>query len=191
MKMLLVGGNFDNKKGSPSSLINKIISEIKSNQEIKLTSYNGGTIAELHNKILNSVKKYDVVMWFANVPNDEIKERDVKALNPKTIFITSKRNDNNKYTFAELITHALSIKANLTIEFSKTENGIFNMMIFDPLGTVYYNGTEVTPMVLALLERTEKLCKFTRVPTFKVETNDEIIVPNESDFFDFAHQGAT
>lgn len=190
MKLLCVGGNFDNENGRPSSLIKKMCDIIKTDNEIALTIYNGGNIENLRKNILPSVKDFDMVMWFPNVSNNEVKERNVKAINPKTILITSKRNDNNKYSFAELINRALFIKANLTIEFSKTENGKFNMMVFDPLGTMYYNGTDIEKMTASLLKRAKKLTTFTRVPTTKVQSDEIPEVPNETEFFDFAHNCA-
>lgn len=190
MKILCVGGTFDNEKGKSSSLINKMCDRIKEDNDIELTICNGGNVTDLHNDIIQSVKDYDIVMWFANVSNDEVKVRDVKAINPKTILITSKRNDDEKYSFAELISRALSIKANLTIEFSKKEDGLFNMTVFDPLGVVYYNGTNIDHMTTALLGRAKILPTFTRVPTIKVETDKEMVVPEEKEFFDFAHNCA-
>lgn len=190
MKLLCVGGNFDTKNGRPSSLIKKMCDIIETDNEIALTIHNGGNIENLRKDILPSVKDFDMVMWFPNVSNDEVKERNVKAINPKTILITSKRNDNSKYSFAELIHRALFIKANLTIEFSKTENDKFNMMVFDPLGTMYYNGTDIKEMTASLLKRAKKLTTFTRVPTTKVQSDEIPEVPNETEFFDFAHNCA-
>ena len=141
-KLLFVGGNFDKENGRPSRLIEKIYAELLKHSDLKTVLCNGGNIKELHNEILPSVIDYDIVMWFANVSNDEIKIRDVKAINPKTILINSKRNDNNKYTFSELISKSLSVKANLTIEFSKKDRA-FNMMLFDTLGNVFYNGVRI------------------------------------------------
>jgi hypothetical protein len=113
----------------------------------------------------------------------------VKAINPKTILITSKRNDDSKYTFAELISRALAIKANLTIEFSKKDDK-FNMMLFDPLGNVFYDGLEVEELCEKLLKRVKQLTKFTRVPTFQETVKDQPEVPDETEFFEFAHSCA-
>lgn len=190
MKVLCVGGTFDNENGTPSGFINKMCSEIKKNNKIELTIYNGGNVHFLHNDILNSVKNFDVVMWFPNVSNEEEKTRDVKAINPKTILVTSKRNDNNKYTFAELISRSLSIKSNLTIEFSKNDDGLINSMLFDPLGVMYYNGTDITELTNSMVNRLIDLTLFTRVPTNRVNTDETISVPNEEDFFKFAHECA-
>ena len=190
MKILLVGGSFDHNGGRASSLINKMTSEIKKDKQVELDVYNGGFVTELHEEIIASVINYNIVMWFANVSNEEAKTRDVKLINPKTILITSKRNDNNKYSFAELISRSLAIKANLTIEFSKNEDGIYNMLVFDPLATSYYNGTNIADMTRALLCRAKKLTKFTRVPTTRDESNDIVTVPDKKEFFSFAHNCA-
>lgn len=188
-KVLIVGGTFDSEGGRPSKLIKSINNELINCKEFSILCYNGGGVDYLHNDILPSVVGYDVVLWFANVPNDEVKLRDVKAINPKTILITSKRNDDNKYTFAELISRALAIKANLTIEFSKHDDK-FNMMLFDPLGNVFYDGFDVPEMCTHLAHRVSKLLTFTRVPSIQDTENEVPAVPEETEFFEFAHDCA-
>ena len=188
-KVLIVGGTFDKEGGRPSKLIYKIYEELKKEPFFEITYANGGLVSDLHNGILPDVVNYEVVLWFANVSNDEDKLRDVKALNPKALLITSKRNDDNKYTFAELISRALAIKANLTIEFSKQEDK-FNMMLFDPLGNVFYDGFDVEAMCEYLIQRMGQLQQFTRVPTIQETELPAPEVPEETEFFEFAHDCA-
>lgn len=189
-KVLIVGGTFDSAGGKPSGLVNSIINHISGDPEVNVTSINGGRVEDLHQEILPSVVDYKVVFWFANVSNDEVKLRDVKAINPKCILITSKRNDGGKYTFAELISRALAVKANLTIEFSKDPDGLFNMMLFDPLGNVFYDGFTVSQLCYQMMRRISQLLYFTRVPTI-LETELPIPkVPEEKEFFEFAHSCA-
>ena len=188
-KVLIVGGTFDTEGGRPSKLIASMYKEITEADGYKVTLFNGGLVTSLHNIILPSVANYQIVMWFANVPNDVDKLRDVKAINPKCILITSKRNDNDKYTFAELISRALAIKANLTIEFSKRDDK-FNMMLFDPLGNVFYDGFMVKDMCDRMLIRVGQLLHFTRVPSVQDTVNSAPEVPEETKFFDFAHDCA-
>ncbi len=188
-KVLIVGGTFDNEGGRPSKLITSMYNNIAGINGYKVILFNGGLVSSLHNIILPAVVNYDVVLWFANVSNDEDKLRDVKALNPKCILITSKRNDDSKYTFAELISRALAIKANLTIEFSKREDK-FSMMLFDPLGNVFYDGLEVPDLCDALLRRTSQLLHFTRVPSVRETKLPVPEVPEETEFFEFAHDCA-
>ena len=189
IKLLIVGGTFDKEGGRPSKLVDSIIIEMLKDVRFECTCINGGLVSDLHHIIFPSVIEYDVVLWFANVPNDEVKVRDVKAYNPKCILITSKRNDNAKYTFAELISRALEIKANLTVEFSKKDDK-FNMMVFDPLGNVFYDGLKAEDMVSCMMNRIYKLTKFTRVPTLRATDKETPEVPDESEFFSFAHSCA-
>jgi ribulose-5-phosphate 4-epimerase/fuculose-1-phosphate aldolase len=188
-KVLIVGGTFDKEGGRPSKLIYKIYEEFKKASSYEVTYANGGWVSTLRNGILPDVINYNVVLWFANVSNEEDKLRDVKAINPKCILVTSKRNDDNKYTFAELISRALAIKANLTIEFSKQEYK-FNMMLFDPLGNVFYDGFDVAEMCDYLMQRVSQLQHFTRVSTVQEIVLPAPEVPNESEFFEFAHDCA-
>jgi hypothetical protein len=191
IKLLIVGGTFDREGGRSSGLISNMLESIHNHgaTDFDIAAANGGTIEDLQQVLLPSVVEYKVVLWFANVSNDEVKLRGVKAINPKCILITSKRNDGGKYTFAELISRALAIKANLTIEFSKDPDGLFNMMLFDPLGNVFYDGFMVDEMCDKLLERTKELLRFTRVPSVQ-DTNDTPDVLEETEFFDFAHNCA-
>lgn len=188
-QMLIVGGTFDHDGGKPSGLVRSIDKSIREKTAFDVTTVNGGWVEDLHDEILPSVLGYDIVLWFANVSNDEVKLRDVKAINPRCILITSKRNDGGKYTFAELISRALAIKANLTIEFSKDPDGLFNMMLFDPLGNVFYDGFTVDEMCTKLLDRAKQLLMFTRVPSVQ-DTGEAPAVPEETDFFNFAHDCA-
>jgi hypothetical protein len=184
--VLIVGGTFDQEGGRPSKLVYNIHQEFIKHKDFVTTCANGGPVSGLHDVVLPSVDAYDIVLWFANVPNDEIKLRDVKAINPKVMLVTSKRNDDSKYTFAELISRSLAIKANLTVEFSKREDK-FNMMLFDPLGNVFYDGLEVSDMCAAMIKRLEKLVTFTRVPTVQDTDREAPAVPEETKFFSFAH----
>ena len=189
-KVLIVGGTFDKDEGRQSKIILLINKEFVKYKDFSVVCHNGGNVEFLHNDILPSVAHYDVVLWFANVSNDEDKLRDVKAINPKCILVTSKRNDDNKYTFAELISRSLAIKANLTVEFSKDPNGMFNMLLFDPLGNVFYDGFEVNLMCDYMITRISQLLRFTRVPTVLETERSLPIVPEETEFFNFAHSCA-
>ena len=101
--VLIVGGTFDRQGGKPSGLINKIINEVKTRNDIILETYNGGFVDEIKTNIIERCKDNAITLWMPNISNDEEKIRNVKEVNPKTILISSKRNDDNKYDFAELI----------------------------------------------------------------------------------------
>lgn len=193
--ILIVGGTFDREGGRASSIVNKISEGVSKYSNIydndhNTTLYNGGNIEDLP-RILESVKEQSIVFWMPNVSNDEIKIRDVKSINHKVILVNSKRNDNSKYTFAELIQRSLAAKANLTIEFSKGEDGIFNMLLFDPLGNSFYEGSDIDKLCENLVKRMFKLTEFTRKPTIPTDNTDTIEVPDEEEFFTFARNCST
>lgn len=173
MNILFVGGTFDESYGKKSSLVETFFTEINCRIDAELTLYNGGNYYSLE-KILNSVTDYDIVFWWANIPNNNLpKIRNVKEINNKTMLISSKRND-GKYSFGELINSALMLKSNLVVEFSKTEIDKFKMRVFDPLGNVWFEGYEVKDCVKNLLDRILFLKSITRQNTVKVEDDTNL-----------------
>ena len=177
-KILFVGGTFDNNGGKPSSIVNKFAKELGV-ESISCDVFNGGYFNQLED-ILESVVNYKYVIWWANVPNDMPKIRNVKEINPKCILVTSKRNDNGKYGFAELINRALGAKANLCVEFSKW-NDVYTMRIFDPLGNQWYHGYSILDASKVLIDRMIFLADITRQSCLHAE---EIIqIPEEKEFF--------
>lgn len=177
-KVLFVGGTFDDNGGRASSLVNKFYEELK--ELITVDLFNGGFYDSLEG-IISTAEEYDYVIWWANVPNDKPKIRNVKEVNQKCILVTSKRNDNEKYSFSELINRALGIKANLCVEFSRNTDGKFNMMIFDPLGNDWYSGNDISNCAKSLIERMMFLKCITRQSCLHEE--GEIEVPDEKEFF--------
>lgn len=179
MNILVVGGSFDKDGGKQSGLIKKIetILETISNhaEDMLYRIYNGGHANDLE-QILNETKYYDIVFWLPNVPNDMPKIRQVKEVNPYILLVSSKRNDNGKYTFQELVNRSLGMKANLTIEFSKQDTGLFHMMVFDPLGTVWYDGTDLESCMMATIHRLEFLKSITRQKTIQTDNDPNLIL---------------
>lgn len=175
MNILIVGGTFDNDGGKPSSLVGKIAAAISEEDTGNVIIENGGYYDELE-KLLDSAKDHDVVFWWPNVPNDLPKIRDVKAVAPHVMLVSSKRNDNGKYKFGELVGRALTVKANLCFEFSRTEKGIFSMRVFDPLGSSWYEGEDVDAAVKAALGRLRFLIGITRNTTTQSDTPKELVM---------------
>lgn len=178
MKILLVGGTFDEKGGRRSKVIDKIYESIgKYDKYLNLLKVptpcdrrNGGHYNSLEN-ILKETINYDVVFWFPNVPNDLEKIRDVKSVNPKVILVTSKRNDDGRYSDGDLVQKALKSKSNLMLEFRKTEDKIFNIRVLDPLANLWYDGTSIKEATFAVLDRLVSLVLFTRQGTIRNDLN--------------------
>ena len=178
-QILFVGGTFDDNGGRPSSLVNKFYEVMKANG-YGVDLYNGGSYSSIE-MLLGGTIHYNYVIWWPNIPNDKPKLRNVKDINPKCILVTSKRNDDNKYGFAELINRALEVKANLCIQFSKW-NDMYKMMLFDPLGNCWYDGMTISDACLAMLNRMFFLAGITRQGCNHKEGNKNI--PNDHEFFD-------
>jgi len=133
------------------------------------TVFNGGNYNDL-NKILESCINYDIVIWWANVPNELPKIRNVKDINYKTMLVSSKRNIDNEYSFQDLLQRSFALKSNLTVEFSKN-NGLYNMRLFDPLGNLWYEGTDIEECSKELIERLNFIKSITRESTVSSEEN--------------------
>ena len=183
-KILIVGGTWDLEKGKESSVIKKIYDELN-NYTDNITYLNGGNYNDLQD-ILDSVKEYDVVCWFANVDDSLPKVRNVKKINPYTILIGSKRND-NKYTFVDVLNRTLMQRHNLTIQFTK-EDDKFKFLLFDPLGTKWYEGTNISDLVNNLYKRLAFISNAKREHTYNIEGNFEI--PNNEEFFSYVREAA-
>lgn len=165
MKILIVGGTWDDNGGRPSSIVSRFATDLTAKTS-RVDTINGGYYAELINLLSESVlTQYDVVFWWANVPNDKPKLRDVKAVNPRIILVGSKRNDDNKYNYQELISMALGRKQNLVVTFAKEAEKLFRFTIYDPLGNEWYNGTSIADCVTVLKNRLETLVTITRIGT--------------------------
>ena len=161
-KILFVGGNWDLEGGKQSKIVNEFSKYLPD-----ATVFNGGNYNYL-NDILKSCINYDVVIWWANVPNELPKIRNVKDINYKTMLVSSKRNVDNKYSFQDLLQRSFALKSNLTIEFSKN-NDLYNMKLFDPLGNVWYEGTNIKECSKELLDRLNFIKGITRESTVSSE----------------------
>ena len=188
MKILFVGGSFDNEGGRASSLVEKFSKELKNTAgDICVDIKNGGNFNEIE-AILESTINYDSVFWWPNIPNDYPKIRNVKEVNFKTLLITSKRNDDEKYSFGELINRSLEVKANLTVEFKKIGD-VFSFLLFDPIGNSWYEGESVEECAKSIISRIKFLVSITRTKSVNIST-DSLEVPDEKDFFSFVRESA-
>lgn len=163
-KILFVGGSWDLNGGKKSKIVDEFTKHLPN-----ATVYNGGDYNDL-NKILESCTNYDTVIWWANVPNELPKIRNVKEINYKAMLVSSKRNVDNKYSFQDLLQRSFALKSNLTVEFSKNDNK-YNMKLFDPLGNVWYEGLDIEECSKALLDRLAFIKSITRESTVSSEEN--------------------
>lgn len=167
--ILVVGGTFDLTGGKASSIVSKVAQSLK-NHNKEITIYNGGNYSELEN-IIKQVSTADAVIWWANVPNDLDKIRNVKEINYKTMLINSKRNDNNKYNLFEIQQRNFAEKANLCTIFEKVEDK-FKLTLIDPLSNCFYEGYDIEEFVKQLVNRLDFLSSITRQSTTTTEENN-------------------
>lgn len=215
MTILIVGGTwnreFNNSTesyGKPSSLVTKLSNALTTYGLVDV--YNGGRYDKLED-IIKSASSYDVVFWWVNVDNSLPKIRNIKEIAPHTILINSKRDDEDKYSFQELIQRSLAAKANLTWKFKKIADKTFETTIFDPLGSVWYLGTNFDAAIKACMDRLIFLKNMTRQQTTKSDTSKGLVmswyfdqfkqpeykseksvaIPDEQDFVDAVRKYAT
>ena len=110
-KTLYVAGNF-NDPGKPSKIANQVFKIINPGNAKYL---NGGNFQDL-SQTLQDIEQYNLIFWFADVPNNKPKlVNEIKKKHKKCILVTSKRNFDNEYSFQDLLYHAITIKSNLIV----------------------------------------------------------------------------
>lgn len=182
MKTLYVAGSFDDKGGRESKIAHQIFQPIK---EEDADFNNGGYFGDLE-KIVEKARDYDVIYWFANVPNNKPKLiKRIKKENSKCILVTSKRNTDCKYAFGDLIARALGLKSNLLLEFVCKDN-LYRGRVLDPLGNVFVDFTEDFSLIGNVLKkRVNELAGYTRVSSMSV--GEEKDIPDANEFFELAN----
>ena len=213
-KYLLLGGTFDDNGGKSSKIVSSIGNAITSrfNHGDSLTVMNGGDYSKLKDiiEVELAKEKYDVVFWFPNVDNSKEKIRNVKDFLPTTMLVTSKRNENKKYTFLDLEQKALAAKANLLLEFAvDTASNHITFNVMDPLGNLWYSGDDISEATNYMLNRLDYLMTITRQPTIHSDidikipfnwyfsaiedaehSDKEVKIPNKDEFIDVVHKYA-
>jgi hypothetical protein len=196
MKILIVGGTWtvepeqvfeDERRSSVVDMVGcamKLYCDEHYGKNYKILVCNGGCYYNLDG-VLNKAPEYDVVFWWANVPDNNLpKIRDVKEVAPHTMLVSSKRNDGDKYSFMELTQIALASKSNLVFEFKKMDyeyrpgyiDKMFHINVFDPLGCKWYDGWDVTSSIYAAMERLDYLRSITRQKTVKSTTDKNLVL---------------
>ena len=188
--VFVVGGTFDHTEGKPSKLAAVVAAQVR-NRGHEVAFVNGGNVSEL-NDLYDEAGKREIVLWFPNVPNNYGKNITVfKVQHPKVFLVTSKRNDGSKYSFAELVNHALGLKANLTVEYTKFGNR-FQGRVFDPLGCVWAHTEDFVELTNKLFERIEPLLELTRVRSHCLHKNTLMPKgPELKEFFQLVKDRAT
>jgi len=194
VKILLVGGRFDNEGGRASGYIDKLRNAIDALGIGTVQCFNAGSYDDTLRTLAETVVlHYDVVLWFAEVPNEKPKlVSDIKKRHPRCILVTAKRNERRptpEYSFQEIMQHALKLKSNLVVQFrhDRTRQRI-TAEVFDPLGNCFMSSNDIQLLARVLVNRCQQLQKFTRVGSRQV--GDRVDVPDQPEFFSLAKRYA-
>lgn len=165
--ILVIGGTCDQYSVKRSSLIDKIFS---TDDFKEATIINGIPLVILINTFEEIIPKFDIIFWFPNISNEHDKlVNRIKELNSKCILISSKNNNDEKYSDHMLVARMLKTKSNLMVEFkthSPETGNLRRMRILDPLGNEWFAGTDIVGLRNALIKRIAQLETYTRVPSF-------------------------
>ena len=165
MRILFVGGDFNDEGGRPSGYFQKFAGSIIEKAGKDCAIINGGYFSYLHSVLYEEgyIESFDVIVWFANVPNDKPKLVNLlKKMHPKCLLMVSKNNIDGKYETIDLIGRALAIKANLFVEFTKAGIDIRGTLL-DPLGNQYvYKEQDISRLASITFKRLSELRQFTR-----------------------------
>lgn len=147
----LIGGTFDRGGGKPSKVIQQLAQGLVARLSREVKIQNGGTLHQL-GQTMGHIHKYTAVLWFPNISNDEPRKYvvEIKKRHPTCILVVSKRNDDVRYNFAQLMQRALGQRAALLVEFHKAER--ITGRVLDPLGNCFQGWTaepEIIGRVLA------------------------------------------
>jgi SAM-dependent methyltransferase len=176
LKMIIVGGTFDDQGGKASSYIAQTHAALPKGTVL----VNGGAFSQI-SRIIEDLKDFDIILWFPNVPNDKEKLRDIKKLYPDKFLVTSKRNDADKYSLRDIAAHMLKLKSNLAVEFSGSAP--FTMKLIDPLANTYETTKSPETMARAIMKRMAVIAGMRRQGTRKIDGESSVIVPDNPEFF--------
>ena len=183
-KVLFVGGSYDDSGGKSSKIAEEIYERIDGRG---VDYYNGGYFSELE-KITNDVGEYRVVYWLAKTDSDKPRlVKKLKEINKELIVVGSKRNIDNELSFGEIVYDALSIKANLMVEFGK-EDERYTARVLDPLGNVFVSSSDMALIGEILNERTNEISSYSRVSSCSI--GEKITSRGNEKFYDLIRRYA-
>lgn len=195
----IIGGTWDLNGGKPSGWVAKFHESLKSFANIKgihIVCLNGGSYEEIQ-KISgnlgsferNSNTNIEVLFWFANIPNELVKCRNLKEMYPEKLIVFSKRNTGGtEYDEKTLIGKALELKSNLLFVFDNSQIGVINTRVIDPLGNEWANSTIIDEITIQTGNRLLELTKITRQRTTRIVDHEPFDYDINWQFVDYIKQ---
>lgn len=126
-KILFMGGVFNDEGGRPSSYIRKFTEALQAQWNAYWHIMNGGHYHDLSHTIENTIKDFDYLFWFCDVPNDKPKlVKFIKEQHPNIVLTVSKNNRSDKYTRDMLFERMEKAQAQYLLEFKASADGAIN-----------------------------------------------------------------
>ena len=159
--VLFIAGNWTDTGGRANNYMTELITLFEKKLGCPITAFNGGHINELEMILSNYTSNADIVFYAPNIPCELDKRLNPKDYNFRIVLISFKRND-NRYTFDDLTSQALTNRSDLICEVRKDEpSGRYEMRVFDILGAMWSDFTQDTEAsVDALLDRAMEILTF-------------------------------
>ena len=161
LKILFVGGTWNDDKGEKSSYVKKFVKEISKYPDTELKFFfNGGNYNELLNIIHTpfSAMKINVIIWIPKIPDHNIKFGEVKKSYPNSILIIGLNNNGTMYSFSELVGKGIESNTDLVIDFNNFNKDIIFARLFDLSQTVYINySSDIPDITEALINRVKEI----------------------------------
>lgn len=157
-KILLIGGVYDDTSGRPSSVIKKLadsltgaLKDLQQDSSWTLECLNGGSYETLVNFVDNQyLDLHDVIIWFADIPNDKPKLIERLSRIQSTLII-SKNNSTNKYTRYDLLERMRIANAVALVEFRQAPDGLYEHVLHTTDGASNFQiGTSIERLAFCI-----------------------------------------
>ena len=184
LKLMIVGGTFDNTGGKSSHFVDQIAHEARQwiePDKVEVVVLNGGNLSELdESTIANSLEWATALLWMPNIDNSVAKILPtIKKKYPALVLIQSKRVIEKEYSDFDIIKRLLASHAALGLKITK-EDDTYQFTILDPLGNAWAENTTLSVAIDCLMHRLDEVSHMTRVRSS--QRGDVIEFELEDDF---------
>ena len=181
LQVLFIAGNWTQDGGRTSNYMTKLINSFESKLGHPIQAFNGGNIDDLSGILEKYVPDADFVFWSPNIPSSLSSKRRInpKNYNHRVTLVNFKRND-GRYSFDDMMSISITLRADLTCEVRKNDEGRYEMRIYDILGNLWSDfTTNTSKSVATLISRAAALkalnyTKFRHEDTAIPPTNDNL-----------------
>lgn len=165
-KILIVTGTFCKEGGKPSYFGQKIFESFEKIPYDSIKFINGGNYDCLSIEF-SKINSYDIIFWMPHI-EDSVNDYlpCIKRENKTAILIQARRNDHNCYTTFQIVEKMFSVRSNICLEFSKSEDSKYTFRVLDPLGNLWYSGDSITEASDKIVSHVSNILTLTRLPSY-------------------------